>query len=296
MGKMQTMQETELDALKAIILARFPDLTASRFSLLTQGWDSIAVDVDDRLIFKFPRNEIAEKSLIREISLLDVIRPAVTMPVPDIRLVDAPRTFSCHQKLKGSYLETPHYARLPDEARADLAQRLARFYVDLHGLDMDMMRAAGAGPVETWSQPDEVRYKALPFLSGELKTQAERIIASWADLPPDPYGETYGFFDGHGWNMAFDHENNRLSGVYDFADSGFGPLHRDFIYSNFISTDLTERIISSYEALSGCQLERKRVEVLTGAHRLWELAEAVDDAARVPFMIDHFAHWAAALR
>ncbi|WP_379067695.1 phosphotransferase family protein [Mesorhizobium sp. UC22_110] len=296
MGKMQTMQETELDALKAIILARFPDLTASRFSLLTQGWDSIAVDVDDRLIFKFPRNEIAEKSLIREISLLDVIRPAVTMPVPDIRLVDAPRTFSCHQKLKGSYLETPHYARLPDEARADLAQRLARFYVDLHGLDMDMMRAAGAGPVETWSQPDEVRDKALPFLSGELKTQAERIIASWADLPPDPYGETYGFFDGHGWNMAFDHENNRLSGVYDFADSGFGPLHRDFIYSNFISTDLTERIISSYEALSGCQLERKRVEVLTGAHRLWELAEAVDDAARVPFMIDHFAHWAAALR
>lgn len=293
---MQTMQETELDALKAIILARFPDLTASRFSLLTQGWDSIAVDVDDRLIFKFPRNEIAEKSLIREISLLDVIRPAVTMPVPDIRLVDAPRTFSCHQKLKGSYLETPHYARLPDEARADLAQRLARFYVDLHGLDMDMMRAAGAGPVETWSQPDEVRDKALPFLSGELKTQAERIIASWADLPPDPYGETYGFFDGHGWNMAFDHENNRLSGVYDFADSGFGPLHRDFIYSNFISTDLTERIISSYEALSGCQLERKRVEVLTGAHRLWELAEAVDDAARVPFMIDHFAHWAAALR
>jgi aminoglycoside phosphotransferase (APT) family kinase protein len=296
MGKMQTMQETELDALKAIILARFPDLTASRFSLLTQGWDSIAVDVDDRLIFKFPRNEIAEKSLIREISLLDVIRPAVTMPVPDIRLVDAPRTFSCHQKLKGGYLETPHYARLPDEARADLAQRLARFYVDLHGLDMDMMRAAGAGPVETWSQPDEVRDKALPFLSGELKTRAERIIASWADLPPDPYGETYGFFDGHGWNMAFDHENNRLSGVYDFADSGFGPLHRDFIYSNFISTDLTERIISSYEALSGCPLERKRVEVLTGAHRLWELAEAVDDAARVPFMIDHFAHWAAALR
>lgn len=293
---MQTMQETELDALKAIILARFPDLTASRFSLLTQGWDSIAVDVDDRLIFKFPRNEIAEKSLIREISLLDVIRPAVTMPVPDIRLVDAPRTFSCHQKLKGGYLETPHYARLPDEARADLAQRLARFYVDLHGLDMDMMRAAGAGPVETWSQPDEVRDKALPFLSGELKTQAERIIASWADLPPDPYGETYGFFDGHGWNMAFDHENNRLSGVYDFADSGFGPLHRDFIYSNFISTDLTERIISSYEALSGCPLERKRVEVLTGAHRLWELAEAVDDPARVPFMIDHFAHWAAALR
>lgn len=290
------MQEADLDTLKATILDRFPDLAASRFSLLTQGWDSIAVDVDDRLIFKFPRNAIAEKSLIREVSLLNVIRPAVAMPVPDIRLIDAPRTFSLHQKLKGSYLETPHYARLPKEAREDLALRLARFYVDLHGLDMATMRAAGAGPVEAWSKPGEVRDKVLPLLSGDLKILAEKIIASWADLPPDPYGTTYGFFDGHGWNMAFDHETGRLSGVYDFADSGFGPLHRDFIYSNFISTDLTKRIISNYEALSGCALERKRIEVLTGAHRLWELAEAVDDPPQIPFMIDHFAYWAAALR
>ena len=290
------MQEVDLDTLKATILDRFPDLAGSRFSLLTQGWDSIAVDVDDRLIFKFPRNAIAEKSLIREVRLLNVIRPAVTMPVPDIRLIDAPRTFSRHRKLKGSYLETPHYTRLPAEAREDLALRLARFYVDLHGLDMDTMCAAGAGPVEAWSKPGEVRDKVLPLLSGDLKILAEQIIASWTDLPPDPYGTTYGFFDGHGWNMAFDHETGRLSGVYDFADSGFGPLHQDFIYSNFISTDLTERIISNYEALSGCALERKRIEVLTGAHRLWELAQAVDDPPQIPFMIDHFAYWAAALR
>ncbi|PLP56047.1 aminoglycoside resistance protein [Mesorhizobium loti] len=290
------MQETELDALKAEIVAHFPDLTGSCFSLLTQGWDSIAVDVDERLIFKFPRNTLAERSLIREIGLLDVIRPAIVMPVPDIQLIAGPRIFSRHRKLKGNYLETPHYARLPAEAREDLALRLARFYVDLHGLDVETMRAAGAGPVEAWSQPDVVRDKVLPVLSGDLKILAERIIASWADLPPDPYGTTYGFFDGHGWNMAFDHETNRLNGVYDFADSGFGPLHRDFIYSNFISTDLTERIVSGYEALSGCVLERERIEVLTGAHRLWELAEAVDDPPRIPFMIDHFAYWAAALR
>lgn len=287
------MQQAELDTLKAAILSHFPDLAGSSFSLLTQGWDSIAVDVDDRLIFKFPRNENAEKSLIREVSLLNVIRPATDMPVPDIQLVADARLFSRHRKLKGSYLETPHYARLPVEAREDLALRLARFYVDLHGLDLETMRAAGAGPVEAWAKPDEVRDKVLPLLSGKLQRQASQIIASWTELPPDPYGETYGFFDGHGWNMAFDHETNRLSGIYDFADSGFGPLHRDFIYSNFISADLTERIVSHYEALSGCALERKRIEVLTGAHRLWEMAEAVNDPSQMPLMIDHFACWAA---
>jgi len=115
-------------------------------------------------------------------------------------------------------------------------------------------------------------------------------------LPPDPCGITYGFFDGHGWNLAFDQETSRLSGVYDFADSGFGSLHRDFVYSNFISTDLTERIVTNYEALSGRVLRRERIEVLTGAHRLWELAAAVDDPPRIPFMMDHFAYWVATLR
>ncbi|MBN9237520.1 MULTISPECIES: phosphotransferase family protein [Phyllobacteriaceae] len=290
------MQETELDTLKATILAHFPDLAEARFSLLTNGFDSVAVDVDDRLIFKFPRHETARQSLVREVSLLSVIRPAIAMPVPDIRLVDGPPIFSHHAKLKGDYLETPYYARLSEPARDDLAKQLARFYVDLHGLDMEKMKAAGATPVEAWMEPDEVRERAPPLLSGELKAHAERIIASWADLPPDPCGITYGFFDGHGWNLAFDQETSRLSGVYDFADSGFGSLHRDFVYSNFISTDLTERIVTNYEALSGRVLRRERIEVLTGAHRLWELAAAVDDPPRIPFMMDHFAYWVTTLR
>lgn len=290
------MQEPSLDTLKATIVTHFPDLTGSRFSLLTNGFDSVAVDVDDRLIFKFPRHETARQSLVREVGLLSVIRPAIAMPVPDIRLIDGPPIFSHHAKLKGEYLETPYYLRLSEQERDDLAKQLALFYVELHGLDMETMRAAGATPVEAWMKPDEVRKRALPLLSGELKIQAERIIASWADLPPDPYGATYGFFDGHGWNLAFDHESNRLSGVYDFADSGFGSLHRDFVYSNFISTDLTERIVTNYEALSGRALQRERIKVLTGAHRLWELAAAVDEPSTIPFMMDHLAYWVSALR
>lgn len=290
------MPEASLDTLKATIVTHFPDLAEARYSLLTNGFDSVAVDVDDRLIFKFPRHETARQSLVREVGLLSVIRPAITMPVPDIRLIDGPPVFSHHTKLKGDYLETPYYLRLPEQARDDLAKQLALFYVELHGLDMETMRAAGAIPVEAWMEPDEVRDRALPLLSGELKIKAERIIASWADLPPDPHGVTYGFFDGHGWNLAFDHESNCLSGVYDFADSGFGSLHRDFVYSNFISTDLTERIVTNYEAQSGRALQRERIEVLTGAHRLWELAAAVDEPSRIPFMMDHFAYWVSTLR
>ena len=119
----------------------------------------------------------------------------------------------------------------------------------------------------------------------------ERTITAWRDLPPDPHGVTYGFFDGHGWNMAFDHSAHRLNGVYDFADSGFGALQQDFIYSNFVARDLTERTISAYETLTGRSIDRERVELLSGVLRLTELAEVAQEPDRHAEMVDYVARW-----
>ena len=70
-------------------------------------------------------------------------------------------------------------------------------------------------------------------------------------LSADPHGTVFGFYDGHGWNMAFDHQRGVLNGIYDFADAGIGPLQQDFIYSSFIDEDLTLRIIAAYERITG---------------------------------------------
>ncbi len=105
-------------------------------------------------------------------------------------------------------------------------------------------------------------------------------------MPPDPHGVTYGFFDGHGWNMAFDATAQRLNGVYDFGDSGFGQLQQEFIYSNMISPDLTERIIGRYETLTGRALDRERIALLFEVLRLSELAQNVDDAHWGPISLE----------
>lgn len=288
------MAELNAGELRSLITTTFPELTGSVFKLATKGWDSVAVDVDDRLIFKFPLNPHAERALVREAAFLGVIRPSLTMAVPDMRIHDGPPIFSSHSKLRGEHLMTEDYEALPEAARQRLGDDLARFYAELHDLDADRMRALGAGPILPWQSPETVRDKALPLLPFELTSYAETVIPDFQSLPPDPYGITFGFFDGHGWNMAFDHGQGRLNGVYDFADSGFGPLHQEFIYSNFISPDLTARIVSAYETLTGRQLDRRRIAILTGFHRLSELAELADDPAYIGSKIDSVAAWAVA--
>lgn len=283
---------TDIDPYRAAILGAVPDLAASSFRLLAESWDSTAVEVDGRLVFKFPRHEAAAGRLRKEAALLGLVRPAVSLPVPDLVLEEGPPLFSRHAKIPGEHLLAVHYEALPQEARRRLAEDLAGFHAELHRLDPGRITAAGAGPVEDWGTAKEIGAKALPALTPELRQAAERVLAAYDRLPPDPHGSIYGFFDGHGWNMAFDHGRQRLNGIYDFADSGIGPLHQEFVYSGFVSPDLTARLVAAYEGLTGLTLDRRRIAILTGAHRLWELAELAGDPEHEPAMIRSFAGWA----
>lgn len=279
------------ETLRAVIVRVFPDLADSTFTPQTRGWDSVAIDVDERLIFKFPRHEAARGRLVREAALLAIIHPAVSLPTPNMTLhegssPEGPTLFSRHDKLHGGYLEPAVYAGLAEPARDRLAQDLALFYAQLHSLPAAALEAAGASAIEPWLEPDEILKRTWPVLAEPLRRYAERTITAWRALSPDPHGATYGFFDGHGWNMAFDPEAQRLNGLYDFGDSGFGQVQQEFIYSNMIAPDLTARIIGRYERLTGRSLDHERIALLFQVLRLSELAQNAADAHWGPISLE----------
>lgn len=275
-----------------VIIRVFPELAGASFRPLTMGFHSLALDADDRLIFKFPKGPEAECALRREARILAAVRPHLSMPVPDLELIEAPMLFSRHTKIKGEHLLREHYEKLPSARREKLAEELALFYAELHALDPHAMRAAGATEILPWRPVAEIRAKSLPLVPAELRTLCERTIDDYEALPPDPLGTTYGFFDGHGWNMAFDHERQRLNGVYDFADSGFGPLHQDFVYSSLIAPELTRMIVDRYKHMTGRPIDAGRIDLLIGMHRLSDLAELADDPHYVAMLRDHLTWWA----
>lgn len=285
------MSGPSLAELRAAIVGAFPEHALVDFRLLTAGFDSVAVDVDNRLIFKFPRHAEAEERLRTEVRLLAVIRPAVTMPVPELVLHEGPPLFSHHEKLKGEHLLAEQYGGLSEDAKQRLATEMAQFFAELHALDATAMRAAGAGPIGTWLPPDEILRQAWPLLPPELREHAERTVATYAVLPPDPLGITFGFFDGHGWNMAFDYAEQRLNGLYDFGDSGFGPLHMEFIQPSWISRDHVDRVVTEYEKLTARTLDRERIELLSGVLRLSELGGLINDPAKIPAGVNAVVAW-----
>jgi aminoglycoside phosphotransferase (APT) family kinase protein len=277
----------------AAIVGTFPDLRSARFSVLNAGWDSIAVDADDRLIFKFPRNPDAAAALRREAAFLAYLAPRLTLAVPRLTLIETPFLFSMHRKLGGGHLVTEQYLGLPAGARDRLAEKLAQFYAELHALPQQDLEALGAFPIGAWLDGEAIRAAALPLMEPSEAGRAEILLAAWERLPADPFGKIYGYFDGHGWNMAFDHAAQTLNGVYDFADSGFGDLSQDFIYSDLISPDLTDRIIARYAGHTGRDVDPERVHLLAGIHRLTELAAEAGNPETEPLMLESWRRWLA---
>ncbi|MGN6486818.1 MAG: phosphotransferase family protein [Devosia sp.] len=265
-------ESADLAHYRALIISRLPHLVGAQFVTLAEGWDSVALE-HDGLIFRFARHDGARERLRREVGLLNFLRPRITMPLPQPVLFDGDEPFTEHRKIPGDKLLADDYLMLGEGARNALATRMAQFYAELHQLPLARLQQAGAVAVDPWLSPQEILEKALPRLPRGYKGWARKVAAAYRKLSIQGDELVFGQFDGHGWNMAFDFATGTLNGVYDFGDAGFGSRHRDLSYSNWISADLTLRILERYEQLTGHRVDRDLVMLYTSALRLAELAE-----------------------
>jgi aminoglycoside phosphotransferase (APT) family kinase protein len=277
--------------MRRAIVSAFPELADAAFAVAGKGWHSLAVEVDGRLIFKFPEGEEAHAALQREARLLRRVAPHLVLPVPRMTLHEGPPLFSRHEKLRGETLLREGYLRLGEAARDRLADDLAGFFAQLHALEPAAMQAAGALPVGLWDTRDETLASVWEVLPPSCRAQARAALDAWRMLGPDPLGERYGFFDAHGWNMAFDADRGVLNGIFDFADSGLGPIHREFVPVSLIEPDLTARTIHAYERLTGREIDRRRIFLQSAAMRLSELAGEIETGGEVGWTRELVLDW-----
>ena len=280
-----------LRELRDTIVAVLPEFADSTLTILNAGWDSVGVDVDGAWIFKFPRHPEAEARLRKEARILAMVRAHAELPVPDLVLFEAPKLFSRHRKLPGGFLEPADYLPLSEKQRDAVAEKMAGLYAALHSIPMAEVRAAGAVQIDKWMAPADAARCAPHLPPALLPFLAPTLDAFTAELARQHGEMIYGYFDGHGWNMAFDKATGVLNGVYDFADSGFGPRHQDLSYSNWISRDLTGRIIDRYERMTGMAIERERLMLYSQMLRFVEFAEAAPDRDDVADRLAAIESW-----
>lgn len=156
------LENYSIDKVTEKISASFPDFQIQNIHYLNQGINNRAYRVNGNYIFKFPKSEKSEESLIREVNVLQFLNKESIFKIPypefikdESRLGRNPLTeskqiqiykqdtsphtdndlfFVGYKELKGSFLYSKFVDQCSTEVRSGIAREIGIFLSSLHNL------------------------------------------------------------------------------------------------------------------------------------------------------------------
>ena len=227
-------------AVRRAIETAFPDLRVATCRYLSEGWDSSVWEVNDSLVFRFPKRAEVGAWLRREIGLLPALAEVLPVPIPrfsHIALAGAPTDptlpFVGYTRLDGVFLDRAPQFLHPD---ASLVPQLADFLRALHAFPLDRALACGVHPgswaawVSHWHafaarsmRPDDPAHDRAT--SAWVAAMRDAFLAE-LDAAERPVALLH-------HDLATEHilatpAGDRISGVIDWGDVWIGDPAMDF--------------------------------------------------------------------
>lgn len=232
----------DLPTLHALLVEQFPDLGVRTLIPATEGGDFTTVLASatargprPSLVFRFPRSSSTAALLLREVALLDVLRPRLGVAVPEYRWLGQPGArfpfpFGGYPLLPGVSGERlrPERGAWPALAPqwADLLATLAT----VSALELDALAVPLTPYVDLPTLRDRaLNWRAVFERAGEaLPPMAQAYLAGEGVIPP-PAGamRVLAHGDLRGEHLLLDPRTLTLSAVLDWTDARRGEPATD---------------------------------------------------------------------
>jgi aminoglycoside phosphotransferase (APT) family kinase protein len=268
-----------------LVREQFPELGRT-IEPVGYGWDNTAYLVDDDIVFRFPRREIAVPLIAREVHVLPALAPRLPLPIPIPLWAGTPTPrfpwpFSGYRWLPG---RTADLAFLSSAERRAAAPVLAEFLRVLHSIPLEGLDLPG----DEFARTDSER--RMPLLIERLQgLESAGIIADgrpWlrlfeADSPelsrPVP---VHGDLDER--HILVD-DANRVCGVIDWGDvhAGDPGLDLSLLY-RFFPAGERDDFRRVYGPIDARTAGVARLRAVFQACTLAFFAHATDDAPLLP--------------
>src|SRR5262245_4369657 len=169
--------------------ACFPALHVQRSSLLGEGWDSVALLVNDHLVFRFAKRPDAAVRQAREVDLLPLLSDRLPLPVPRYTYTWTDPTWPGKRIVGYLLIAGEPLSLAHPEHRATQAAQLGEFVSALHAIPLEEARRHGVVARDAASLREayrgfftKVRTNMLPLFTAE---EQAAIIAFWSGYLDD---------------------------------------------------------------------------------------------------------------
>lgn len=227
----QTMNK--VDIYEQRIRNIFPELSISKLSLNDKGLNNDVIEVNDELIFRFPKHERAVKKLSKESKVLNLIKNYITLDIPKIFYHD--REVIGYFMICGIPLSKDLLKELDRGTIGLVGKQLATFLKQLHRipkqkiLDSDIPNSEIPSKYEDWLDLyQRLQDEILPRFSSSTQLRVKKHFESFLeDKSNFDYEMKLIHGDLAGEHILFNKKQKHVGGIIDFGNAGLGDPAMD---------------------------------------------------------------------
>ena len=246
----------------------FPQIRWEKHRILTHGFDHVIIILDEKIIFRFPKDKEYKSAFENEIQLLHYLKKKVQVDIPKYNYISKDKSIAGYDMVSGRELTVSRFRRLTASEKDTIAKQLAKFISTLHATPKSIIIKYNVR-----SENQETNYKNLvrdvkKLLFPQLRKQdiqaIEEYFAELKDALDHTYSNALTHNDLTSAHILWDIKNKQVN-IIDFSDRAFGDPAIDFSGLFEYGTKFTEKVFKLYsgkkdeQMLKRSQLYFKRI-------------------------------------
>ena len=241
--------------LRERIIAAVPALTIRTARLVTEGFDSDAMIVNDAWVFRFPRRPDVAAQLAVEQALLPALAARLPIAIPHFEMEvgagDGSLPFVGYRLLPGTQMRREHVQTLPLAQRDALAAQLGAFLSALHTFPTELARSVTPTMRVTERDPIVDEYAAVerdvfPLLTPAERRWAHALYVEASDPQIWHWIAVVTHNDLNADHILFNPHMQRIGGIIDWGDMELGDPANDFAALSEYDQPFVETVLQHY--------------------------------------------------
>lgn len=213
------------------ITENFPKIRWRNFQHITSGWDFDVIILDNKIVFRFPKEKDCFNNLKKEINLLKIIEPKISAKIPHYIYIAKDKSFAGYNILSGKNVTASKYKNMNQAEKKLLQNKIADFLTSLHKTSSSILinnktRIGKQKQFYKWFHDDTIK-DVFPKLNNKEKEividHFKKLESHLSDklspvLVHGDIGEDHIFWD----------KTKKELGIIDFTDHHIGDPAKDF--------------------------------------------------------------------
>lgn len=242
--------KTKKEILKTKIEEHFPEIKIKTIKMVSTGWCNDVIILNNKHVFRFPKDKEAERIFKNEIKMLDFISKYVNVNIPDYSYKTKKSLFAGYDIITGRELTKDFINGLKAKEREKLTEDLAGFITVMHSFKKSQVEKFKIekenGKKLCRETASIVKKGVFPLLKERDKRQIERFIPEMIESMNSKYEPKFTHNDLRGNHMFYDKKTQRL-GIIDFGDCAFFDPAKDFSELIALGNDFVYEVFEKYK-------------------------------------------------